>query len=55
MRTHVTLGVDIINQSTWLDGAREVIEGHHENTMGGYLRGLKGETIPLNARIFCHR
>lgn len=53
IRTHVTLGVDIINQSTWLDGAREVIEGHHEKYDGsGYLRGLKGEAIPLNARIF---
>jgi len=53
MRTHVTLGVDIIQQSTWLQGAREVIEGHHEKFDGsGYLRGLKGEEIPLTARIF---
>ena len=53
MRTHVALGVDIIEQSTWLQGAREVIEGHHEKFDGsGYLRGLKGEEIPLTARIF---
>lgn len=53
MRTHVALGVDIINGSDWLHGAREVIEGHHEKYDGsGYLRGLKGEEIPLNARIF---
>ncbi len=53
MRTHVALGVDIIGSSNWLEGAREVIEGHHEKFNGkGYLRGLNGEEIPLNARIF---
>jgi putative nucleotidyltransferase with HDIG domain len=53
MRTHVALGVDIIKQSDWLQGARDVIEGHHEKFDGsGYLHGLKGEQIPLNARIF---
>ena len=53
MRTHVALGVDIIDESEWLQGAREVIEGHHEKFDGsGYLRGLKGDQIPLNARVF---
>ncbi len=53
MRTHVALGVDIINQSEWLQGAREVIEGHHEKFDGsGYPHGLKSEGIPLAARIF---
>jgi len=53
MRTHVALGVDIISQSEWLQGARAVIEGHHEKFDGtGYMRGLKGEAIPLAARIF---
>ena len=53
MRTHVALGVDIVAQSDWLQGAREVIEGHHEKFDGkGYPRGLAGEEIPLNARIF---
>ena len=53
MRTHVALGADIIAESDWLQGALEVIEGHHEKFDGkGYLRGLKGEGIPLNARIF---
>ena len=53
MRTHVALGVDIIRQSTWLQGTRDVIEGHHEKFDGsGYPRGLKGEDIPLTARIF---
>lgn len=53
MRTHVALGVDIVEQSDWLQGARAVIEGHHEKFDGsGYLRGLRGTQIPLNARIF---
>lgn len=53
MRTHVALGLDIIADSEWLQGARDVIEGHHEKFDGtGYGRGLKGEDIPLNARIF---
>lgn len=53
MRTHVALGVDIIHQSEWLKGAREVVEGHHEKFDGsGYPRGLKGEQIPLAAKIF---
>lgn len=53
MRTHVLLGVDIISKSSSLDMARDVVECHHEKFDGsGYLRGLKGNEIPLNARIF---
>ncbi len=53
MRSHVLLGVDIIRKSNWLVGAREVVEFHHEKFDGsGYMKGLKGEEIPLNARIF---
>jgi len=53
MRTHVLLGVDIIAKSNWLENARDVVESHHEKFDGsGYMRGLKGEEIPLNARIF---
>ncbi|OIR18100.1 cyclic di-GMP phosphodiesterase response regulator RpfG [mine drainage metagenome] len=53
MRTHVLLGVDIISRSKWLDGAREVVEFHHEKFDGsGYMQGLRGNEIPLNARIF---
>ena len=53
MRSHVLLGLDIISQSEWLRGARDVIEFHHEKYDGtGYLKGLKGNEIPLNARIF---
>lgn len=53
MKTHVQLGVDIVAKSNWLNGARDVIEYHHERFDGsGYRRGLQGELIPLAARLF---
>ena len=53
MKTHVTLGVDILAKSNWLKTARDVVEFHHEKFDGkGYMRGLKAEEIPINARIF---
>ncbi len=53
MKNHVQFGVEIIDKSAWLKGAREVVEFHHEKYDGtGYLKGLQGEDIPLNARIF---
>ncbi|MGB4673944.1 MAG: HD-GYP domain-containing protein [Azovibrio sp.] len=53
MKTHVTLGGDILRQSAWLLQAREVVAYHHEKYDGsGYMEGLAGEAIPLNARIF---
>ena len=52
MRTHVALGEDIVTGAGWLDGARDVVGGHHEKWDGsGYPRGLAGEAIPLSARI----
>lgn len=53
MKTHVTLGVDILTKSNWLQSARDVVEFHHEKFDGrGYMRGLTGDEIPINARIF---
>ena len=53
MRSHVTLGVDIIKKSAWLDHARDIVEYHHEKYDGsGYMSGLTGAAIPVNARIF---
>lgn len=53
MKTHVSLGVAILSKSSWLMGARDVVEFHHEKYDGtGYPQGLKAEAIPLNARIF---
>lgn len=53
MRTHVVLGMEVISKADWLQSARDVVGCHHEKVDGtGYPNGLKGEAIPLNARIF---
>lgn len=53
MRTHVSLGEEIVRGIGWLDGANEVVSGHHEKWNGeGYPRQLAGAQIPLAARIF---
>lgn len=53
MQQHVRHGVDIIEHYAWLGDAVDVVCYHHEKVDGsGYLGGLKGEEIPLNARIF---
>lgn len=53
MRTHVQQGEEIVKGIGWLDGAHEVVAGHHEKWNGtGYPRQLSGEAIPLAARIF---
>lgn len=53
MRTHVALGEEIVTGMGWLDGANAIVAAHHEKWDGsGYPRGLKGDAIPLSARIF---
>ncbi len=53
MRKHVQMGVEIVSKAKWLRGASQLIEFHHEKYDGsGYLQGLKGEAIPLIARLF---
>ncbi|MBF0254880.1 MAG: HD-GYP domain-containing protein [Gammaproteobacteria bacterium] len=53
MQQHVNLGIDIINRSSWLAAAEDVVLCHHEKFNGsGYPRGLKGEEIPRTARVF---
>ena len=53
MRTHVAQGEEIVTGMGWLDGANAVVAAHHEKWNGaGYPRQLKGEDIPLSARIF---
>ncbi|NTS75518.1 two-component system response regulator [Catenovulum sp. SM1970] len=54
MKKHVDFGVDILgeHQSSLLKLASEVAQNHHEKWDGsGYPNGLKGEEIPLSARI----
>lgn len=53
MQTHVQLGVDLVNQAEVLNDVAPVVACHHEHFDGsGYPQGLKGEAIPLEARIF---
>ncbi|WP_237152208.1 HD domain-containing phosphohydrolase [Oryzibacter oryziterrae] len=54
MREHVNLGVRILEDgaSELLRIAESIVSGHHEKWDGsGYPRGLKGEAIPIAARI----
>ncbi|WP_430390273.1 HD-GYP domain-containing protein [Dyella sp. 20L07] len=53
MRTHPTLGRDLLMRTAFLRPAIDIPYAHHERWDGtGYPRGLKGEEIPLAARIF---
>lgn len=53
MRRHVAYGCEIVSHSVWLADAVGVVRGHHEKFDGsGYDGGLRGEAIPLAARIF---
>jgi|Wag4MinimDraft_11_1082651.scaffolds.fasta_scaffold00588_4 HD-GYP domain-containing protein (c-di-GMP phosphodiesterase class II) len=53
IETHTIKGRDIIKSVPFLENASDVILYHHEKWDGsGYPFGLKGEEIPLNARIF---
>ena len=53
MRRHPELGRQVLNGIDFLRDAAEVVYAHHERWDGqGYPCGLKGEEIPLGARIF---
>ncbi len=54
MRQHVESGYHVVQQVAFLPQAtRDTVLHHHERWDGqGYPHGLKGETIPLTARIF---
>lgn len=52
MRKHPEIGATIVQQVPFLGDAVPVILYHHERFDGeGYPKGLKGEEIPLSARI----
>jgi len=52
MKTHVEKGVKILEPLTDFQEVAEIVHCHHENFDGsGYPRGLKGEQIPIGARI----
>lgn len=51
---HTTLGAELLADFTSIEGIREGALYHHEHYDGkGYPTGLKGEEIPLIARIIC--
>jgi len=53
MRRHPELGRQVLNGIDFLRDAAEVVYSHHERWDGqGYPCGLKGEEIPIGARIF---
>ena len=52
MKSHVVKGGEILKSFTLIEHVEEGALYHHERYDGkGYVHGLKGEEIPLNARI----
>jgi len=52
MRLHPVWGAEILAQGDGFELARRIARWHHENVDGsGYPDGLRGESIPLEARI----
>ena len=51
VKKHPEMGVDILRDVTGFTGVREFILYHHERIDGKGYHGLKGEQIPLGARI----
>jgi PAS domain S-box-containing protein len=53
MRQHPTYAYNLLSPISFLRGVLDIPYCHHERWDGkGYPRGLKGEQIPLSARIF---
>jgi putative nucleotidyltransferase with HDIG domain len=53
MREHCELGYEMVRKIPFLQEASEIVFAHQERFDGsGYPRGLRGEEIPLGARIF---
>ncbi len=52
MKEHVRIGYNLIKDSNLSTMVENITLYHHEKWNGeGYLKGLKGEEIPLEARI----
>jgi diguanylate cyclase (GGDEF)-like protein/putative nucleotidyltransferase with HDIG domain len=53
MRTHPEVGYNILRISPYMQEVAELVYAHQEKYDGtGYPRGLKGEAIPVGARLF---
>ena len=54
MKSHVTIGYEIIKDIPKLKDVLDYVLCHHERWDGrGYPRGLAGEQIPLDGRVVC--
>ncbi|MGZ8378140.1 MAG: diguanylate cyclase [Gemmatirosa sp.] len=53
MRSHTTAGVEVLADIEFPWDIRPIIQYHHERWDGNGYHGLKGEEIPLVARILC--
>ncbi|MGQ0702759.1 MAG: HD-GYP domain-containing protein, partial [Gemmatimonadales bacterium] len=52
VKRHTTVGAEILAPLTYLGPVIQFVRNHHERWDGrGYPDGLKGETIPIGARI----
>jgi putative nucleotidyltransferase with HDIG domain len=53
MRKHPSVGCRMVHRIGFLKEAAEIVRSHHEHIDGtGYPEGLRGNQIPLGARIF---
>ena len=53
MREHCARGYHILRKIPFLAGAAEIVFSHQEHYLGGgYPKGLRGDEIPIGARIF---
>lgn len=53
MQRHAQIGFDLVKDIPFLADATDVVLMHHERFDGtGYPQGLRGEAIPMSARIF---
>jgi response regulator RpfG family c-di-GMP phosphodiesterase len=53
MQSHARIGYDLVNRISFLAEAAEIVLTHHKRWDGsGYPQGLRGNDIPLGARIF---
>jgi HD-GYP domain-containing protein (c-di-GMP phosphodiesterase class II) len=53
MRSHPHVGAKIVEPIPFMGEAVEIVRSHHERYDGtGYPAGLRGEEIPLGARVF---
>jgi response regulator RpfG family c-di-GMP phosphodiesterase len=54
IREHPAIGANILKEIPFLEKASELVLCHHERyDGGGYPNGLKGENIPMGARLIC--